>query len=466
MKILVVSSGLKPDRFGGLPSHVEDLLHALVKAGQDVAYLNVGAKSKWPFTRLWERSDLPCRAWNLSSKLAYSEYWTGTIHPMFQVIASRAYRQKFLYVIEQYKPNLVHIHELTSFPVELILELRRRSIRIVFSAHDFFVFCPTVKLFRPDHSFCDRTTDQLDCYACSISARSEWAKQWEFANDYWLGGFVPIRNLGRRFIRLLESVLSKPVPPQDYQERSLDFQRILLAVDLVLTTSRKQQRIFAQRTNGCQICYLQLSRSTIPTDRPVPRLSSRSPGKLIFLALNIVNLAKGLSLLEQTFASLYQDHPEVELHIYGMTDRKAPGIRYFGPYDDQQLDEIIASADFGILPSLWPEAFGYVGPEMLSRGLPVLASERGAMPDYVLHGVNGLLFDPASSEALETCVRALVNDGSLRRQLWEGAACSDRLYLSMDEHISQLCSIYRQTIEQIPLDSANRPAYSPSLQQT
>jgi glycosyltransferase involved in cell wall biosynthesis len=433
---------------------VEDLLDSLVKAGEEVAYLNVGAKSTWPFTRLRERSGLPCRAWNLSSKLAFTEYWMGTINPLSQILPDRAYRRRFLTVIEQNKPDLVHIHELTSFPIELLTELRRRSIRTVFSAADFYVLCPTVKLFRPDHSFCEKTTDQLDCYACSISARSERAKQWEYANDHWLGGFVKARNLGRRLIRTLERFFCKPAPPRDYIERRHHFERIFREVDVVLTTSMAQRRIFEQRTNGWHIRYLQRARSTIRIDFPAPRLSTRSPGKLVFVALNIVNPAKGLLLLEKTFAALHKDHPEVELHIYGMTDGKAPGIRYFGPYDDQQLDEIIGAADFGILPSIWPEAFGYVGPEMLSRGLPVLASNRGAMPDYVMEGVNGMLFDPATPEALENCLRALANDASLRRKLWKGAACSERHYLSMDVHTAKLRSIYRQTMGHEPVESA------------
>jgi glycosyltransferase involved in cell wall biosynthesis len=454
MRILIVSSGLKPERFGGLPSHVEDLLDSLVKAGEEVAYLNVGAKSKWPYTRHWKRCDLPCPAWNLSSKLAYAEHWNGTLSPRSQVIAERKYRNAFMAVINEFKPDLVHFHELTGFPIGLLTELRRRSIRTVFSAADFYVLCPTVKLFRPDHSFCEKTTDQLDCHACSSNARSERVKQWEYANDHWLGGFVKARNLVRRLIRTLERFFYKPAPPRDYIERRHHFERIFREVDVVLTTSMAQRRIFEQRTNGWHIRYLQRARSTIRANIPSPRLSTRSPGKLVFVALNIVNPAKGLSLLETTFNALCKDHPEVELHLYGLTSGNAPGIRYFGPYDDQQLDEIIGAADFGILPSIWPEAFGYVGPEMLSRGLPVLASNRGAMPDYVMEGVNGMLFDPATPEALENCVRALANDTSLRRKLWEGAACSERHYLSMDEHTAKLLSIYRQTMGHEPVESA------------
>jgi glycosyltransferase involved in cell wall biosynthesis len=443
MRILIISSGLKPERFGGLPSHVEDLLKALVEAGQEVAYLNTGAKSRWPFTRAWKREGLLCPAWNLSSKLSYAQYWTGSFDPQSQITVSRAYRRAFLTLIDRFKPDLVHVHELTGFPVALFQDLRHRTIRTIFSAHDFYVLCPTVKLFRPDHSFCDRTTEQLDCHACSVDARRELLVQWEYANDQWLSNWVRARNLGRRLIRLIERFSRKPALTQLYIGRRQQFEQIFREVDVVLSTSRAQQRIFEERTAGWHIRFLQLTRSTVRSDCPNPRLDSRSPGKLVFVALNIVNPAKGLSLLEQAFGALHKDNPGIELHLYGTAEGSTPGIRYFGPYDDHQLDEIIAQADFGLLPSLWPEAFGYVGPEMLSRGLPVLATNQGAMPDYVIHGVNGMLFDPEEPNALENCVRELAKSEPLRRTLWQGAASGERHYLSMGGHTEKLLEIYQ-----------------------
>lgn len=444
MKVLIISSGLKPERFGGLPSHVEDLLHALVGAGVSVAYLNTGAKSKWPITRLWERKGLPCPAWNLSSKLSYAEYWKGTRHPLAQVTACPGYRKAFLSVINAFKPDLVHVHELTGFPVELFRELRRRNVKTIFSAADFYAVCPTVKLFRPDHSLCDRKPDQLDCQVCSKNARSERANQWAHANEQWLGQFVKLRNLGRRLIRGIGTLGKKPCSPEPYIKRRNLFEEIFREVDVILATSRAQQRIFGEQTNSWNIRFLQRSRATIRSDSPTPRTARRNVDKLVFVALNIVNPAKGLSLLEDAFAAVHKDYPEVELHLYGLTEGRVPGIRYFGPYDDDQLDSIIESADFGILPSIWPEAFGYVGPEMLSRGLPVLASNRGAMPDYVIHDANGLLFDPATPSALEQCLRQLVMDESLCGKLWEGAASGERHYLSMQEHTEKLLTLYRQ----------------------
>ena len=43
-----------------------------------------------------------------------------------------------------------------------------------------------------------------------------------------------------------------------------------------------------------------------------------------------------------------------------------------------------------LVPSLWPETFGYVAPEAMLRGIPVLASNIGGLPEAKL-GVDYLL---------------------------------------------------------------------------
>lgn len=447
MRVLIISSGLKPEHFGGLPSHVEDLLNALCKRSVNVSYLSVGARSKLPISRVWRRKGSRWKHWNLSSSLAFVRYWDGTAEPMAQVEADPSYSKAFMKVIRKVGPDVVHFHELTSFPIELFDALRKRSIKTVFSTADFYALCPTVKLHRPDGTFCDRRTEDLDCEKCSLNASLNRMSQWMYVNDCWLGKIQKVRNLGRRLVRSWASRTSRETSPCDYIERRRRFDEILGRVNVILNTSKAQKEIFERNTNGWNIKLLQRSRETILRERPEPRSNERMTGKLVFLALNIVNPAKGLSLLEDAFAKIHAEFPWVELHLYGLSEGTSPGITYFGSYDDSQLDDIIGSADFGLLPSVWPEAFGYVGPEMLSRGLPVIASNRGAMPDYVIDYENGLLFDPSDSENLVKCVRELICTESLRRQLWHGAARGKRRYLTMDEHVDRLVEIYRGLTE-------------------
>jgi glycosyltransferase involved in cell wall biosynthesis len=274
--------------------------------------------------------------------------------------------------------------------------------------------------------------------------------------DEWLPTMIGFRNVGRRIIRFAARAAGRKAPRAEYQERRRAFERSLAACDRVLVTSREQSEVFASRVpHPLNLHFLQRSRATIRARGIAPRSGTVRPNRLTFLALNIVNAAKGLTLLEDAFSELSSAFPNVWLHLYGLEPGAAPGIRRFGPYNESQLDEIISHTDFGIIPSIWQEAFGYVGPEMLSRGLPVVASNTGGMRDYVVDGVNGLLFDPTEPRALENTIRRLIADPTLRHRLWDGAANGPRPYLTMDEHLDRLTALYEEVLaEPVPTSVA------------
>jgi len=102
---------------------------------------------------------------------------------------------------------------------------------------------------------------------------------------------------------------------------------------------------------------------------------------------------KGLSI----FLALANALPEVQfaaVPTWGTTsDERAalqqlPNVHVFEAVDN--IDEVFAQTCVQLVPSLWDEAFGLSATEAMLRGIPVLASNSGALPeaklgiDYVL----------------------------------------------------------------------------------
>ncbi len=63
-------------------------------------------------------------------------------------------------------------------------------------------------------------------------------------------------------------------------------------------------------------------------------------------------------------------------------------VRLLAPSDN--IDDILTQTRILLVPSLWPETFGNVAPEAMLRGIPVLASNLGGLPEAKL-GVDYLL---------------------------------------------------------------------------
>ena len=66
-------------------------------------------------------------------------------------------------------------------------------------------------------------------------------------------------------------------------------------------------------------------------------------------------------------------------------------IRYVGPVNDSQKNELLGKALAFLMPIEWEEPFGIVMAEALACGTPVIGYGRGAVPEIVTHGINGYI---------------------------------------------------------------------------
>jgi glycosyltransferase involved in cell wall biosynthesis len=82
---------------------------------------------------------------------------------------------------------------------------------------------------------------------------------------------------------------------------------------------------------------------------------------------------------------------------------------YVAPGDRRDL---MAGALALVMPSLM-EGFGIPALEAMSLGVPVIVSDRGALPEVV--GDAGLLFDPLAPDALAAALTRVIDDAGLRR---------------------------------------------------
>jgi glycosyltransferase involved in cell wall biosynthesis len=73
-----------------------------------------------------------------------------------------------------------------------------------------------------------------------------------------------------------------------------------------------------------------------------------------------------------------------------------PGVRLVTNPDRRQCEELMLSARCLLMPIRWDEPFGMVMLEAMASGTPVVALNRGAVPELVRHGETGLICeDPA-----------------------------------------------------------------------
>jgi glycosyltransferase involved in cell wall biosynthesis len=100
--------------------------------------------------------------------------------------------------------------------------------------------------------------------------------------------------------------------------------------------------------------------------------------------------------------------------------------------------------DVGVIPSIWAETYGYVGPEMLTRGMPLIVSSAGAMKEYVTSGFNGLVFDPDKPGNLRDCMKLVATDEILLAKLRANVPASEEGLISFSRHVDEMEAVYQE----------------------
>jgi glycosyltransferase involved in cell wall biosynthesis len=174
----------------------------------------------------------------------------------------------------------------------------------------------------------------------------------------------------------------------------------------------------------------------------VGRMDRLKGGRVLLDALPPVRAGSGRAL-QLTFAGDGPVREPWERHAR-MVMSQAAGIsvEFAGWLHQDALTLRLASTDVVVMPSLWPEPFGLVGPEANRHGVPVVAFATGGIPEWLHDGVNGCLAsgDPPTAaglaEALIRCIRSLESSDALIR----GALAAARSRRD-DQHLDALLEI-------------------------
>ena len=118
-------------------------------------------------------------------------------------------------------------------------------------------------------------------------------------------------------------------------------------------------------------------------------------------------------------------------------------IRHLGYVSDQTRQMLFDEAVMLVLPSL-DEGFGMPALEAMAAGVPVVASNRGALPELL--GGAGLLVDPEDPSALEAAMERLVAEPGLARRLAEEGVRRARSF-SWTSTAREVVEVYRTALE-------------------
>jgi glycosyltransferase involved in cell wall biosynthesis len=316
--------------------------------------------------------------------------------------------------------------------------------------HDYWTVCHRVNLLTYDQQICPGQKTPAECYNCAFVPH--------YSEDFLMRMVLTFRPVIRKGLELLAPArlergrllkLLLYTTPDAFAERQRVFGRAMEQVDQVVVPSAFIQSVIS--ANG----YDRNRIEVVPLGISFPAYARQEAVKAELLRFGFVGTilpTKGLDVLIRAFRSVKAEN--VRLDIYGREDitpvyvqrvrELAKGdsrITFHGSFSPDQRGEIYRQIDVFVMPSIWHETFSFVAREALQAGIPVIASQVGALQEAVQEGVNGYLFPPNDHEYLGKIIRGIANNPEQLRSLTVPGPVS---ILQVPEHVDRIELVYQR----------------------
>ncbi len=427
MRVLIVVHGFPPAAQGGSEIYAETHARTLSEqCGDDVVVLTREHDPSAPEYRV-RREDRE------GFRIIWINNTFRATRSFLETYANEAIGKIGARVVDEFAPDVAHVHHLTCLSTTIVEALARRAVPCFFTLHDYWLLCHRGQLLDRNLQVCPGPEPD-GCDVCLDDAAGVSPLGFSAAAGLRTAGrWLPAASVraARRVAGHMAQATTPPTAAATEAARRLGHMRQVAnhVTHFLAPSHHFRDRFIAFGIPPDRITHAPYGFDHRPF-RQVPRTESAHL-RLGFLGSLMVS--KAPHLLLEAFRGLEPDTATVDLfgaHVgyHGDDSYRASlaplldqtGVRLHGPVPHDQIPGTLASLDVLVVPSVWPENSPLVIHEAFLAGLPVVASRIGGIPELVNDGVNGLLFRPGDAEDLGRALARLAREPDLLPTLHRG----------------------------------------------
>lgn len=423
MKILMVNKFLYPN--GGSETYIFKLGEQLQKKGHEVQYFGMEHAGRIVGNRLeCYTSDMDFHAGGVG-KLLYP----------FRIIYSGEAKRKMRRVLEDFRPDVVHLNNINFqltpsiiYAVRAFEKKRGKRIKIVYTAHDYQWVCPNHMMRIP-------ATGQI-CFACRGGDFKQCSKN-RCIHDSRVKSLLGTIEAGFYAMRKTYGMVDVIICPSEFMKKQLDTDPLLAEKTVMMHNFIDKDTAVAGKTHGKKKKRREKAEvfgTAADGDRPA--------GDYVLYFGRYAEEKGTLTLLEACRAL-----PEIPFVFAGTGPlegrvNQAPNVENRGFVAGEELRRLIAQARFSVYPSEWYENCPFSVMESQMYGTPVLASDLGGAPELMQPGRTGDLFRGGDAQELTEHIKELWEDPELCRTYSEN--CRSINFDTAEEYCAKIVrNIYR-----------------------
>lgn len=164
---------------------------------------------------------------------------------------------------------------------------------------------------------------------------------------------------------------------------------------------------------------------------------------------------KGVDILLHAMARLGEDArltiagsgaQEAELKALALKLGLGHRVLFAGHLKGLDRDRVVASAAAVVMPSRAPETFGLSGLEALRHATPVVGARVGGIPEWLMDGETGLLFESGDVDGLAAALARILEAPAFARVLGEQGREAWRARFQPQHHMQKLTEAFARVI--------------------
>lgn len=396
MKILMVNKFLYPK--GGAETYILKLGKILEQNGHEVQYFGLENSKNAVGNRV-------------GAYVSHLDFSTGILNNLtapFRIIYSAEARRKIRAVLDDFNPDVVHLNNIQfHLTPSIILETEKyrkdtgRALKIIYTAHDYQLICPSHGLFDANIQICEKCLggNYTHCLRTKCVKNSR-AKSLLGMMDAYFWKWSEAYSYIDTIICCSSFMKSKLDTQQRFREKTVALHNF---VDLVEPMQVEKENYVLE------FGHLSKDKGT----------------------LTLLEAAKRLPEIKFVFAGYGAAETEIS---------KVPNAEYVGFKTGKDLEMLIRKAAVSVYPSEWYENCPFSIIESHMYGTPVIGSRMGGIPELIEEGKTGLLFEAGNMDSLERALRKLLYTAGVRESY--STNCLQQKFETPDTYYRKLMTIY------------------------
>lgn len=391
--------------------------------------------------------------------------------------ASPAAEQWFASLLEQFKPDVVHLHHLSGLSFRLPQLAQAAGVPVIWTAHDYFWSCARGQRLELNLERCPGPAPERCAHCMSDQLRHD-----PLAHDGWKRRLIQLARrvleqpslvpIARRLplksiqegLHRMAALVPRPTVSRSAPASSSPSPAALRVLEMRLELSRQALEACDLLVAPSQHMLAQLRAEGIPAERcrwmdnvrwdgpptelQPPRARQAGPLRIGFVGALIPS--KGPQVLLQALTEqtpprkaasagprqqarrprwqrcvlvgpqvAYHRCPNFRLEL--LEQAVQAGAEVLPAVPPHDIQGLLRTLDVLVVPSIWEENAPTIIIEAQEQGLPVVASDLGGIPELVEAGVSGLLVPPGDALQLREALLHLAETPALWSSLSRGA---------------------------------------------